>query len=42
MDAIVEEKIREIRRAIARLEQRAAKLHETRRYLAERMGARQA
>jgi len=42
MDAIVEEKIRESRRAIARLEQRAAKLHETRRYLAERMAARRA
>jgi len=40
MGAIVEEKLREIRRAISRLEQRAAKLDETRRYLAGRMSAR--
>lgn len=37
MAAIIEEKLREIRRAITKLEQRAAKLDETRRYLAERM-----
>lgn len=42
MSAIVEAKIREIHRAVARLEQQAAKLHETRRYLAERMAARRA